>query len=142
MVLIDLDHFKRVNDTYGHAAGDEVLRVVAKRLLRNVRGFDTAARFGGEEFVVAMPDTPLDVAFAVADRIRMKIAEEPIRLPDGTDLSVTLSAGVAESVLPNESAADLIDRADKALYMAKHDGRDRIIRAEAPAGAAVPVGLD
>ncbi len=142
LVLIDLDHFKRVNDTYGHAAGDEVLRVVAKRLLRNVRGFDTAARFGGEEFVVAMPDTPLDVAFAVADRIRMKIAEEPIRLPDGTDLSVTLSAGVAESVLPNESAADLIDRADKALYMAKHDGRDRIIRAEAPAGAAVPVGLD
>ena len=86
-------------------------------------------------FVVAMPDTPLDVAFAVADRIRVKISEEPIRLPDGSDISVTLSAGVAESLLPDETAADLIARADKALYMAKHDGRDRIIRAEMPVGA-------
>jgi two-component system cell cycle response regulator len=130
LVLIDLDHFKRVNDTYGHAAGDEVLRVIAKRLLRNVRGFDTAARFGGEEFVVAMPDTPIDIAFAVADRIRAKVAEEPIPLPDGTQLSVTMSAGVAESVEPGETAAELIERADKALYMAKHDGRDRVVRAD------------
>jgi two-component system cell cycle response regulator len=132
LVLIDLDHFKRVNDTYGHAAGDEVLRVVAKRLLRNVRGFDTAARFGGEEFVIAMPDTPLDIAYSVADRIRAKIAEEPITLPDGSSISVTLSAGVAQSVEPGEAPADLIARADKALYMAKHDGRDRVIKADPP----------
>ena len=132
LVLIDLDHFKRVNDTYGHAAGDEVLKTIARRLLRNVRGFDTAARFGGEEFVIAMPDTPIDVAFTVADRIRVKISEDPITLPDGSQLSVTLSAGVAESVEPGETPEDLIARADKALYMAKHDGRDRVVRADPP----------
>ena len=130
LLLIDLDHFKRVNDTYGHAAGDEVLRTVARRMLRNVRGFDTAARFGGEEFVVAMPDTPLDIAYSVADRIRTKVAEEPVALPDGRQISVTLSAGVAVSSNPGESVADLIERADKALYMAKHDGRDRAVRAD------------
>ena len=132
LVLIDLDHFKRVNDTYGHAAGDEVLKTIARRLLRNVRGFDTAARFGGEEFVIAMPDTPIDVAVTVADRIRVKISEDPITLPDGSQLSVTLSAGVAESVEPGETPEDLIARADKALYMAKHDGRDRVVRADPP----------
>ena len=132
VVFIDLDHFKRVNDTYGHAAGDEVLKTIARRLLRNVRGFDTAARFGGEEFVIAMPDTPIDVAFTVADRIRVKISEDPITLPDGSQLSVTLSAGVAESVEPGETPEDLIARADKALYMAKHDGRDRVVRADPP----------
>lgn len=136
LVLIDLDHFKRVNDTYGHAAGDEVLKTVAKRLLRNVRGFDTAARFGGEEFVIAMPDTPIDVAFTVADRIRNKIAEDPIALPDGSEISVTLSAGVAESSQPGETPAELIARADKALYMAKHDGRDRVVRADPLPGKA------
>ncbi|HAD87821.1 MAG TPA: PleD family two-component system response regulator [Rhodospirillaceae bacterium] len=135
LMLIDLDHFKRVNDTYGHAAGDEVLKIVAKRILRNIRGFDTAARFGGEEFVVAMPDTPLDVAFTVADRIRVKVAEEPVTLPDGSPISVTLSAGVAESDPKGDTTADLIERADKALYIAKHEGRDMVIKAPPPPGA-------
>ena len=134
-IAFDLDHFKSINDTYGHAAGDEVLKIVAKRILRNIRGFDTAARFGGEEFVVAMPDTPLDVAFTVADRIRVKVAEEPVTLPDGSPISVTLSAGVAESDPKGDTTADLIERADKALYIAKHEGRDMVIKAPPPPGA-------
>ena len=98
-------------------------------------GCDTAARFGGEEFVVAMPDTPLDVAFTVADRIRVKVAEEPVTLPDGSPISVTLSAGVAESDPKGDTTADLIERADKALYIAKHEGRDMVIKAPPPPGA-------
>ena len=126
--MIGLDHFKKVNDTYGHAAGDEVLFEVGQRILRNIRGFDLAARYGGEEFVVEMPDTPVEVALGVADRLCETMANEPVKISSSKDkISVTLSIGVAESRDGNETADKLLKRADEALYEAKHAGRNRVI---------------
>lgn len=128
LLMIDLDHFKKVNDTYGHAAGDEVLFEVGQRILRNIRGFDLAARYGGEEFVVEMPDTPVEVALGVADRLRETMANEPVKISSSKDkISVTLSIGVAESRDGNETADELLKRADEALYEAKRAGRNRVI---------------
>ena len=135
LLLIDLDRFKSVNDEFGHAAGDAVLKEAARRILRNVRGFDLAARYGGEEFVVVMPDTSIDVALAVAERIRGKMANEAVILPDGRELTVTLSAGVAEKAPDGETAESLIGRADAALYQAKESGRDRVVSATPGAAA-------
>jgi two-component system cell cycle response regulator len=126
LVVADVDHFKAVNDTYGHDAGDEVLRAVAQRILGNIRSFDMAARLGGEEFVVVMPDTPPEDAMAAAERLRAKIAESPLAAVGGRAICVTASLGVAASVRGDESAA-LLKRADQALYAAKRDGRNRVV---------------
>jgi two-component system cell cycle response regulator len=126
LVVADVDHFKAVNDTYGHDAGDEVLRAVAQRILGNIRSFDMAARLGGEEFVVVMPDTPPEDAMAAAERLRAKIAESPLAIVGGRPICVTASLGVAASVRDDESAA-LLKRADQALYVAKRDGRNRVV---------------
>jgi two-component system cell cycle response regulator len=127
LMILDIDHFKSVNDGYGHDIGDAVLREFAVRLRRNIRGVDLACRFGGEEFVVLMPDTDFSQAELVAERVRQSIAEKVFEVNAGRPLSVTVSAGVTL----NESAADtpeiLIKRADVALYRAKREGRNRVV---------------
>ena len=123
--IADLDHFKSVNDTYGHESGDKVLAAFGEVLRRRIRAGDTAARFGGEEFVVLMPETDLANAALIAERIRAALAECLIApLPE----PVTASFGVAELVAC-EPARSLLARADKALYEAKHTGRNRVATA-------------
>jgi two-component system cell cycle response regulator len=125
LLMLDIDYFKRVNDTHGHAAGDAVLRDVAGRIQRNVRGFDLVARYGGEEFVVVMPDTGLPVATMVAERLRNMVADKPVALGDGGgEVSVTVSIGIAVAREGGDTAAQLLQRADKALYGAKASGRN------------------
>src|SRR5450830_1089140 len=132
-MYIDIDHFKRVNDTYGHQGGDEVLREVASRIKTELRRSDALARFGGEEFVVLLIDADLDSAAFVAERIRAGIAASMIGLPGGVQLSITGSIGVASLDQtgdgPAEAAAlELIAQADEALYLAKSGGRNRVVR--------------
>lgn len=127
LMILDIDHFKSVNDSYGHDIGDAVLKEFAARLKRNIRGVDLACRFGGEEFVVLMPDTDYVQAELVAERVRQAISERVFEVNAGRPLSVTVSAGVTL----NENAADtpesLIKRADVALYRAKREGRNRVV---------------
>jgi two-component system cell cycle response regulator len=136
VLLFDIDHFKRVNDGHGHAAGDEVLVEVARRAQRAVRSFDLVARHGGEEFLIAMPDTGLGVAYSVAERLRRSIAEKPVRIADAdAEVAVTISIGVATAKGPGDTPAALLRRADTALYDAKGCGRNRVICAD---GVAAP----
>ncbi len=128
LITLDIDHFKLVNDTYGHQAGDEVLRIFAHRVSKNVRGKDLAYRFGGEEFVVVMPDTDQDLAFVVADRMRREVAASAFVTNDGEhEVSVTVSAGVACMNGPDDTLDAMLKRADDALYKAKRNGRNRVI---------------
>ncbi|MEO1244617.1 MAG: sensor domain-containing diguanylate cyclase [Pseudomonadota bacterium] len=131
-LMLDIDHFKRVNDTWGHAAGDAVLSELAQRIESEVRKSDVAARFGGEEFVVLLPDTDTRAAEKLAERIRRAIATAPIGLPDGGEASITTSIGIS-SATPSADAVELktegdalLARADVALYRAKSRGRDRV----------------
>lgn len=132
-MMLDIDHFKRVNDNWGHAAGDSVLREVALRIDAQVRTSDVAARFGGEEFVILLPNTTSTDGQHLAERIRNTIASAPFDLPDGGQVPVTVSIGIAE-FRPGAGRADLkslgealIARADVALYAAKAEGRDRVV---------------
>ena len=127
VMMLDIDHFKRVNDTYRHAAGDEVLREFANRLRRGLRGIDLPGRYGGEEFAVAMPDTDRETAQMVAERLRRFIAEEPFAVSGGHSLPITASIGVASSTGDNDTSGAMLDRADKALYAAKEGGRNRVV---------------
>jgi diguanylate cyclase (GGDEF)-like protein len=131
-LILDVDHFKRVNDTWGHVAGDEVLRELANRIDVQVRASDVAARYGGEEFVVLLPDTDNASGVRLAERIRQAIAASPYELPCGETASITVSIGIA-GVTPDPDADDLktlgdslIARADVALYRAKTAGRDQV----------------
>lgn len=127
-LMFDIDHFKAVNDTYGHAVGDEVLKEIANRTNRNLRNFDLVARLGGEEFVVVMPDSDGQCAAAVAERLRRRICEEPfvVSAPVGS-VDVSISIGIAVAEHPGEMAEGLIKRADDALYEAKRTGRNRTV---------------
>ena len=126
LMMIDIDYFKAVNDTHGHAVGDEVLKEFANRLERNVRGIDLACRYGGEEFVVVMPDTDLAAAQAVAERLRRAVCETPFPVSGPKpELTVSCSIGVT-STLPADDVTTAIKRADDALYQAKRDGRNRV----------------
>ena len=127
LLMCDIDHFKAVNDTYGHLFGDKVIRAIAKVLSDHVKGRDTAARYGGEEFVVLLPNTPLEGAHALAEKIRRTIEGGRIKKGGSEDVTakVTISLGVARYV-PDESIVSFIDRADKALYTAKHMGRNQV----------------
>jgi two-component system cell cycle response regulator len=127
VLVLDIDHFKRINDGYGHDAGDDVLREFAVRIRRSIRGIDLACRYGGEEFVVLMPDTDLTVATVVAERLRRRIASQPFAIAQGArDVDVTTSIGIA--VLGwADTAAAVIKRADRALYRAKRGGRNRVV---------------
>jgi two-component system cell cycle response regulator len=129
LLITDIDRFKSVNDTYGHDAGDDVLREFARRLRVNVRGMDLACRYGGEEFVIVMPDTPAHVAAEVAERLREQIEQDGFMVSNGAHtLSVTVSVGVATLNHANsEDAKALLKRADEALYEAKSSGRNRVV---------------
>ncbi|MBU2091371.1 MAG: PleD family two-component system response regulator [Alphaproteobacteria bacterium] len=126
ILLMDLDHFKRVNDTYGHAVGDDVLREIATRIMGNVRNFDLVARLGGEEFVVVMPDADREVALRVAERLRRKIADAPFNRMDkvGETLDLSVSIGIADNADTSSDPTELLRRADQALYQAKNGGRN------------------
>ncbi len=128
VLQLDIDYFKSINDTYGHDAGDDVLRDFALRIKRSIRGIDLACRSGGEEFVIVMPETDLAVAAMVAERLRRRIAAEPFVISQGQrSISVTLSIGIAALRGSDDTAASLIKRADQALYRAKRDGRNRVV---------------
>ncbi len=125
VMMLDIDHFKPINDTHGHQAGDEVLQELADRLRHNIRPMDVACRPGGEEFLVILPETPGELAFAAAERVRKAIAAGVFSvLSDTQHISVTVSAGVASLQGPNDTMAELIARADTALYQAKAAGRN------------------
>jgi two-component system cell cycle response regulator len=127
-LMIDIDHFKKVNDSYGHHVGDEVLREFAVRLATNVRAVDLPCRFGGEEFMVIMPDTSLEIAKVIADRIRAQVAGSPFRVAGGGEpLTVTISIGVAATLGVGDTVEALLRRADAAVYEAKACGRNMVI---------------
>jgi two-component system cell cycle response regulator len=131
-LIMDIDHFKSVNDTYGHDIGDEVLREFASRISANVRGIDLACRYGGEEFVVVMPDTDFDFAMTVAERLRKGVEEKAFEISrDPGKLGVTISIGIASSEKEGDTAEALLHRADQALYRAKREGRNRVVVAAA-----------
>jgi two-component system cell cycle response regulator len=127
-LVVDIDYFKSINDTHGHDAGDDVLREFALRLKKSIRGIDLACRYGGEEFVVVMPETDMAVATMVAERLRRRIASEPFSISQGSDrIEVTISVGIAAIGDAQDSAQALLKRADQALYRAKRDGRNRVV---------------
>ena len=129
ILVIDIDHFKRVNDILGHDMGDNILKEVAARLASNLRAVDVIARYGGEEFMVAMPGTTEAEAMIAGERLRATVGTTPMAV-SGQALSVTASVGVAQ-VLPSEKLRDVFKRADDALYKAKHAGRNRVMKAAA-----------
>lgn len=129
LLMMDIDHFKRFNDKFGHLLGDEVLKIVARALTDTLKGRDIVARFGGEEFVVILPDTPIDGALKVAEMIRAAIASKELKRKDTGDNygSITVSLGVAR-FRHNDTLPTLLKRADDALYQSKHMGRNRVTR--------------
>lgn len=141
VIMLDIDHFKRINDTFGHLAGDAVLREVAQILRNGVRRTDVVARYGGEEFCIVSPDCRLPEAVALAERLRGKVEGHPFRVP-GLDqpLKVTVSAGVAEFPGDARSKPELLDCADSALYEAKRRGRNCVVSYKEVALAAGQAG--
>jgi diguanylate cyclase (GGDEF)-like protein len=145
LCLLDIDHFKRINDTYGHQAGDTVLREFAATVQRQIRDSDSFGRYGGEEFLLMLPETSIDEALALAERVRANIAR--LGFSELPELAVTVSIGVAEFRI-DESIAQTVARADEALYQAKSGGRNRVVRygqqvdaSAEPAAPAAPQAL-
>lgn len=127
VLVLDIDYFKAINDAYGHAVGDDVLREFARRVRKAVRGIDLACRMGGEEFVIAMPDTDAALALLVGERLRLKIVIDRFRIPESDQsIEVTVSIGVASLTSIEETPESLLKRADLALYEAKRAGRNRV----------------
>lgn len=140
LLAMDIDHFKLVNDTHGHAVGDEVLKEFSTRIKRCVRFIDLAARTGGEEFVVIMPDSSLDTCMGVAERLREAIAEAAVKIPDqDLEIPITVSIGVSISRGAGDTMANLMKRGDEALYAAKNSGRNKVVsdEDEAPVATAM-----
>ena len=133
VLMLDLDHFKSINDRFGHAVGDQAIRHVAAVLLAGVRDVDDIARIGGEEFLAVMPGAALDTVTPVAERLREQLAAQPLHV-DGTSVAVTVSIGVAQWSHPTDDVSRLLVRADAALYQAKQRGRNRVVAA----GDALP----
>ncbi|MDB5619209.1 PleD family two-component system response regulator [Tardiphaga sp.] len=132
LMMLDIDFFKSINDTHGHDCGDDVLREFAVRIRKSIRGIDLACRYGGEEFVIVMPETDITVAGMVAERLRRAIAGEPFAIDKGArHIDVTISIGLSTLETKGEPIADVLKRADVALYRAKHDGRNRVVAAAA-----------
>jgi two-component system cell cycle response regulator len=129
VLILDIDFFKSINDGHGHDAGDDVLREFSLRIRKSIRNIDLACRYGGEEFVIVMPETDMAVAGMVAERIRRRIATEPFPIQQGTkNLEVTISIGIAALNGADDTAAAMLKRADTALYRAKRDGRNRVVQ--------------
>jgi diguanylate cyclase len=133
LMMLDIDHFKSFNDNYGHLVGDQVLRLVARTLTDGVKGRDIAARYGGEEFAIILPETNLQAGVVVGNALRKAVAtKDVINRATGEKLArITMSVGVAEYA-PGEEVDDLIERADAALYTAKHNGRNQVAAAPTP----------
>ncbi|MGC1694945.1 MAG: PleD family two-component system response regulator [Pseudolabrys sp.] len=128
VLVVDIDFFKAINDGHGHDAGDDVLREFALRIRKSIRNIDLACRYGGEEFVIVMPETDMAVATMVAERLRRRIASEPFSIQQGArNLDVTISIGIAALGDATDNAAAILKRADTALYRAKRDGRNRVV---------------
>lgn len=128
LLMLDIDHFKAVNDTYGHQAGDEVIKALAEIITKATRETDVAGRYGGEEFVILLPDTPAENAMTVAQRIRKTLKDKVVAY-EGTQISCSCSIGVAE-LIPAYSRSNMwIEAADQALYQAKNKGRDCVVTA-------------
>jgi diguanylate cyclase (GGDEF)-like protein len=130
LLMIDIDHFKRINDTYGHDVGDQAIIRTATMLTSQLRAVDLAARFGGEEFVLLMPETHIAVAVHAAERLRERAAQLVVRAESGLEVGLTISIGVAAADPHGtpDSPSSLLVRADKALYRAKKEGRNRVVR--------------
>jgi two-component system cell cycle response regulator len=126
VLMVDVDHFKSVNDRYGHASGDRALRLIADSLRVNTRVFDSVARYGGEEFVVVMPGTGPDEAAAAAERLRLAIQEIEFEATLDTHMPLTVSVGVACTTIATALPEGLLQAADAALYDAKRNGRNRV----------------
>jgi len=131
VILSDIDFFKKVNDTYGHLAGDEVLRVVSKRLRDGLRAIDALGRYGGEEFMLVLPETGLDGAKILAERLRQAVEAEPVDA-EGQRLNISISLGVTELRDDTEDYQQLIAEADSGLYQSKENGRNRVTAVGAP----------
>ena len=129
VMSLDLDHFKSINDTWGHAAGDDVLRGVSGLLAGVTREVDLCGRFGGEEFIVVLPDTNADGGCVVGERLRRRLGETPMAVSKKESLTVTVSAGLA-SLQPGDTVESILNRVDRALYQAKQNGRDRLCVSE------------
>ena len=129
VLMMDIDHFKRVNDTFGHGVGDDVIRSVAETIVDVFRIVDVVGRIGGEEFAVLMPETAPNGALTAAERLRAAVQLCRIATPDGKTLKVTISIGVAHSTRRDETVSRLLGQADKALYDAKNGGRNRVCMA-------------
>jgi two-component system, cell cycle response regulator len=128
VLVVDIDYFKAVNDYHGHDAGDDVLREFALRIRKAIRNIDLACRYGGEEFVIVMPETDMAVATMVAERLRRRIASEPFAIQQGSRaLDITISIGIGALAGADDNAAAILKRADTALYRAKRDGRNRVV---------------
>jgi diguanylate cyclase (GGDEF)-like protein len=126
-VMIDIDNFKTINDTYGHLVGDKTLREVSDILNNSIRTYDIAGRYGGEEFLIILPDTPFQDTLSLAERIRKNIKESPIAQSELTPaIPVTISLGIASMIAKDISIDNMIKRADDGLYMAKNSGRDKV----------------
>ncbi len=125
LVMFDIDHFKAVNDKYGHPAGDEVIREIARRLKRTKRTVDIAGRYGGEEFVVLLLDTSPDQAMYFSERLRKVVAKTPIEF-EGHSIKVTISLGISQNWNEIETPEAWVERADEALYESKRNGRNRV----------------
>jgi diguanylate cyclase (GGDEF)-like protein len=124
LLMLDIDHFKTLNDTYGHVAGDEILAAVAQILLQSVRSIDYAARYGGDEFIIILVETPADLARKTAERIRLQVEKMGYRV-GGSEIPLTVSIGIVECQLQDDSLTAVLTRVDSALYEAKRMGRNR-----------------
>jgi diguanylate cyclase (GGDEF)-like protein len=125
IALADIDRFKSINDTYGHGVGDQVLSMVSTALIDNLRPYDSVYRYGGEEFLICLPETGPEEARRVLDRVRGRIGQEVFTADDGREVTVTVSFGVT-LLNPRRAIPELVERADKALYAAKQSGRNRV----------------
>ena len=124
LIMMDIDNFKRINDTYGHLTGDTILKRLAAVLQETVRKIDIPARYGGEEFVVILPETDKEDACIIAERIRKNVSEIVVKVNETEDLSPTVSIGVAQYTTDGKEAKELINAADTALYYSKHNGKN------------------
>ena len=132
LIFLDMDYFKQVNDRYGHLMGSRVLIEVAQILIQNLRDVDIIARYGGDEFVVVLPETPLDVTYRIAQRLRVALREHAFLEAEGHPIKLTASYGIASYPTHARNKKDLIRLADQAMYRAKNSGRDQICLAEHP----------